>query len=54
MSLLDQQPQPQKVEITIEQLQSLLEVLIAGDVNTAKMWLMAAIRQAKQDVRKKK
>lgn len=37
-----------RVGVTIEQLQHLLEVLIAGDVNTAKMWLMAAINQGKR------
>jgi hypothetical protein len=47
-------PDDDRVEIRLSQLRELLEVLIANDVDTAKMWLMAAIRQGKEDLRKGK
>jgi hypothetical protein len=52
--LIAHKPDDDKVEVTIEQLQALLEVLIAGDINTAKMWLMAAIHQGEKDLRERK
>lgn len=47
-------PADEKVEVTIEQLQELLSVIIAGDTDTAKRWLMAAIHQGKKDLREGK
>jgi hypothetical protein len=42
-----------RVEVTLEQLESLLELLHDGDVTTAKMWLVAAIHQGKKDIRER-
>jgi hypothetical protein len=43
-----------RVEVTIEQLRDLLEVLVAGNVDDAKRWLVAAIYQGKKDLRERK
>jgi hypothetical protein len=45
--------QPETVQITVEQLRHLLEVLIAGDVLTAKEWLIAAIKKAGDEIRER-
>jgi hypothetical protein len=47
-------PSDQKVGVTIEQLQHLLEVVCANDVRTAKEWLVNAIHQGKKDLRERK
>jgi hypothetical protein len=47
-------PADEKVEVTIEQLQSLLEVICANDIRTAKEWLVNAIHQGKKDLREGK
>lgn len=39
------------VGMTLEQLVSLRDVVLAGDMATAKMWLLAAVTQAKSDIR---
>lgn len=51
MMAIAHKPDEQRIETTVEQLRHLLECLIANDVETAKMWLMAAIQQAKRDLR---
>jgi hypothetical protein len=49
--LIDPEP---KVEVTIEQLEHLLEEIKLGHTDVAIIWLMAAIRQAKKDIREGK
>jgi hypothetical protein len=47
-------PADEKVEVTIEQLEHLLSTIRDKQYDVAIMWLMAAIRQAKQDVRERR
>lgn len=51
LMLVAHTPGDDRVEVTIEQLEHLLSTIRDGQYDIAIMWLMAAIRQAKQDVR---
>jgi hypothetical protein len=54
LTLVDTKPADSRVEVTIEQLEHLLDEIKLGHTDVAIMWLTAAIRQAKKDIREGK